>query len=159
MLMFLIWLCRITVVSFLVFLVYLIVCLIKKKGKKIPIIGLIASVILFILSAFSQNGFHVERVKRELDFLENPHCYEVQLDNRKKALQIWNSIEVNKSGSITDSMTKAQEVGNIIGTLSNERWFDYDYVYYDTWGEEVGRIVTVITDMSDLSVSEHIWIE
>lgn len=159
MLMFLVWICRITAVSFLGFLIYLIVCLIKKKGKRISIVGLTLSLVVFILSAISQSGFHAERVERELDFLDNAHCYEIQLDNRKKALQIWNSIEVNKSDSITDSRNKAKEVGIVIGTLSNENWFDYDYVYYDTWGEEVGRIVTVVTDMSDLSVTTKEWID
>ncbi|CUO99844.1 hypothetical protein GCM10008922_25430 [Faecalicatena contorta] len=159
MLMFLVWICRITAVTFLGFLIYLIVCLIKKKGKKIPVVGVTLSLVLFITCAISQSRFHVERIERSLDFLGNAHCYEIQLDNRKKALQIWNSIEVNKSDSISDSWNKAKEVGILIGTLSNENWFDYDYVYYDTWGEEVGRIVTVVTDMSDLSVTTKEWID
>ncbi len=159
MLMFLIWLCRITVVTFLAFLIYLIVCLARKKNKKIAITGMIVSLVLFAAAGVSQNGFHAERVERELDFLENPHCYEVQLDKRHKALQIWNSIDVNKKDSYKDAVDKSKEVGKLIGNLSNEDWFDYDYVYYDTWGEEVGRIVTVTVDVSNLSVDTYDWIK
>lgn len=159
MLTFLIWGCRITLIMFAIFFLYFLFCLIRKKSKKVSIIGCITCLCLFILFAVFQNWFHAERVERELVFLNNPQCYDIKLDNRKKALQIWDSIKVNQDDSYLDSVEKSKRVGEVIGELSYEEWFDYDYVYYDTWGEETGRIVTVTIDMSDLSVDEYVWIE
>lgn len=50
----------------------------------------------------------------------------------------------------SDTGDYGEKIGETLQKIKNEEWFDYDYVFWETWSDTVTRIVSVTIDVDDL---------
>lgn len=48
-----------------------------------------------------------------------------------------------------DNSEVAGNAGALMAQMSKEPWFDYDYVFWDMWSDEVGKLSSLVFDVSD----------
>ena len=48
-----------------------------------------------------------------------------------------------------DNSEVAENAGALMAQMSKEPWFDYDYVFWDMWSDEVGKLSSLVFDVSE----------
>lgn len=132
--------------------------LLKKisNRSKIIIAGILLIIVVLFIVLFNYNS-KLNKIYRTIkeDNVEYK-INEVIVNNNTKYLQIWmllypGDLEPGEDENAGYNMAvKLKE-------LRKEKWFDYNYVYIDTWIDSVGRYSTITFNVDTLEHEYHEW--
>lgn len=63
------------------------------------------------------------------------------------------------SSDSTKAYESSEKIGSIVSSASQEDWFEYNYVFFDTWNNEMQRISSVTTKIGDIAeiTQQYVW--